>query len=444
MSTNGNSRFVVEPGRELSGTVNVPGDKSISHRSLMLGAIANGRTRVKGFLPGEDCLATLAAMQAMGVSIERSGETEVLIDGVGLHGLQAPADEIDLGNSGTAMRLMMGLLAGQEFDSTMTGDESLSVRPMERVAKPLREMGADVATTDGKPPVNVRGQQQLSGIEYKMPMASAQVKSAVLLAGLYAAGETAVVEPAVTRDHTERMLRGFGVQVDVEGSRASLHGGAALTAIDITVPADISSATFPLAAGCLSQAGSVSIKHAGINPTRTGVLDILQLMGADLSRSDVSETGGEPVATLTSKASVLKGCEIPGELVPLAIDEFPMVFALAAVAEGETVISGAEELRAKESDRISAMVAGLQALGVDVEERPDGAVIRGGSVSGGVVDSLGDHRIAMAFAVLASCAEAPVEILNVANVATSFPGFVECMQAIGLKIRQEPAVEQSA
>jgi len=439
----GTAKFIVEPGNALNGTVTVPGDKSISHRSLMLGAVAEGQTHVKGFLPGEDCLATLAAMRAMGVSVERISETEVIINGVGMRGLKAPADVIDLGNSGTAMRLMMGLMAGQAFDVEMTGDSSLRSRPMERVAKPLREMGAAVTTTDGKPPVNVEGGAQLCGMEYAMPMASAQVKSAVLLAGLYAEGETAVIEPAVTRDHTERMLQGFGVAVKVDGARSSLQGGATLKGMAIDVPADISSATFPLAAGCVSASGAVSVVHAGINPTRTGIIDILRLMGCDLTVSDESEVGGEPVATLTAAASKLKGCDIPPELVPLAIDEFPMVFALAALAEGETRITGAEELRAKESDRISAMVDGLKNLGVQVEEFEDGAVIHGGEVAGGTVDSLGDHRIAMAFAVLASNATGPVEILDVDNVATSFPGFVDCMTSLGLKIRLDNAEKGS-
>jgi len=439
MSGTGNTYFVVEPGAELNGTVSVPGDKSISHRSLMLGAIAQGQTRVSGFLPGEDCLATLAAMRAMGVNIERVSETEVIIDGVGLHGLSKPDGIIDLGNSGTAMRLMMGLLAGQSFATTLTGDASLCARPMERVAKPLREMNANIETTDGKPPVRINKSVALQAVHYDMPMASAQVKSAVLLAGLYADGETSVTEPADTRDHSERMLRGFGVPVEVSGSKVSLRGGVELQGMDIAVPADISSATFPLAAGCVSTSGSVTVNHVGINPTRTGILDILKLFGASIAQSSAGEVGGEPVATLNASATALKGCAVPAELVPLAIDEFPMVFALAAIAEGETLITGAEELRAKESDRITAMVNGLQALGVAVEEYPDGAKISGGAVRGGTVDSLGDHRIAMAFAVLASRATAPVTILDVDNVATSFPGFVECMRTLGLKIRMEAA-----
>jgi len=427
-------RFVVTPGNSLAGKVRVAGDKSISHRAILFGAIAEGTTRVSGFLPGEDCLATLQAMQAMGVKIERPAETEVVIHGVGMWGLQAPQGSLDLGNSGTAMRLMMGLLAGQRFPATMTGDESLSVRPMERVAKPLRSMGANITTTDGTPPVMLAGNAQLHGIDFVSPVASAQVKSAVLLAGLYAEGTTSVLEPAITRDHTERMLAAFGVSVNVAGLRSEVAGGSVLLAADVAVPADISSATFPLAAGCLSATGPVTVRDVGVNPSRTGILDILRLMGADISLSDERHVGGEPVATLTVHPAKLKGVKIPPGLVPLAIDEFPMVFALAALAEGETVISGAEELRTKESDRISAMVNGLRNLGIEVEEFADGARIVGGTVTGGCVDSLGDHRIAMAFAVLAATAESSVEILNTANVVTSFPGFIACMTALGLNI----------
>ncbi|MBT5891187.1 MAG: 3-phosphoshikimate 1-carboxyvinyltransferase [Chromatiales bacterium] len=426
--------FVVTPGNSLSGEVTVAGDKSISHRAIMFGAIASGVTRVRGFLPGEDCLATLSAMQSLGVRIERPAKTEVVIHGAGMHGLRAPPSAIDLGNSGTAMRLMMGLLSAQSFPVELTGDESLCSRPMERVAKPLRGMGASIETTDGKPPVHLAGKAGLRGIEYVSPIASAQVKSAILLAGLYAEGETAVVEPAVTRDHTERMLKAFGVNVDVSGLRSAVQGGAELQAVDIDVPADISSATFPLAAGCISATGPVVIHDVGINPSRTGILDILSLMGADIRLSEHRQIGGEPVATLTVMPATLKGVEIPRHLVPLAIDEFPVVFALAAIAQGSTLISGAEELRAKESDRITAMVNGLRELGVAVEEFPDGARITGGAVKAGVVDSLGDHRIAMAFAILAAVAEGPVKILDTANVATSFPGFTACMGALGLCI----------
>jgi 3-phosphoshikimate 1-carboxyvinyltransferase len=424
--------IVASPGRELQGQIRVPGDKSISHRALMLGAIAEGQTRISGFLAGEDCLATLAALRALGVDIDDSNTAEIIVNGVGLHGLKASADALYMGNSGTGMRLMAGLLAGQDFASDITGDESLSKRPMERIARPLREMGAVITTHDGCPPMHISG-GALQPLAYISPVASAQVKSAILLAGLYAAGTTSVTEPGITRDHTERMLQTFGVSVRSENLRATLTGPAELKACNVAVPGDLSSAAFALVAGCLSSDG-VSIEGVGINPTRTGVIDILRLMGAKIELSDQAMMGAEPTATLTAKASMLRGAVIPPELVPLAIDELPLVFALAACAEGTTVITGAEELRHKESDRIAVMATGLRQLGVDVEETPDGAVISGGSVRGGTIDSHGDHRIAMAFCVLAMCAEGPVNILDTANVATSFPDFVPLMQSIGMGV----------
>jgi len=424
--------IIASPGRELHGQIKVPGDKSISHRALMLGAIAEGQTRISGFLAGEDCLATLAALRALGVDIDDSNKAEIIVNGVGLHGLQASADALYMGNSGTGMRLMAGLLAGQGFASEITGDESLSKRPMERIARPLREMGAVITTHDGCPPIHISG-GALQPLAYISPVASAQVKSAVLLAGLYAAGTTSVTEPGITRDHTERMLQTFGMSVRSENLRATLTGPAELKACHVAVPGDLSSAAFALGAGCLST-GGVSIEGVGINPTRTGIIDILRLMGAEIELSKQAMMGAEPTATLTAKASMLRGAEIPPELVPLAIDELPLVFALAACAEGTTVITGAEELRHKESDRIAVMATGLRQLGVAVEETPDGAVISGGSVQSGTIDSHGDHRIAMAFCVLAMCAEGPVKVLDTANVATSFPGFVALMQGVGMQV----------
>lgn len=430
-------RLTIEPGVAQGGSVAVPGDKSISHRALMFGAIASGGTTIEGFLNGEDCLATLGALRAMGVDIELDGPTRVAIRGVGMHGLQAAAEPLDLGNSGTGMRLLAGLLAGQSFASELTGDASLRSRPMERIAEPLRAMGADIATSSGTAPLVIRGGRALRGIDYASPVASAQVKSAILLAGLYADGATVVREPGVTRDHTERMLRTFGVEVSTTTSGAArsarLEGGQTLHGTAVQVPGDLSSAAFVLGAACLGSA-PVSVERVGINPTRTGVLDILKLMGARIDVSDTATMGAEPVAGLTVRPAPLHGVEIPPELVPLAIDELPMVFALAACAAGTTVISGAAELRHKESDRIAIMVAGLRALGVAAEERPDGAVIRGGQVHGGTVDSAGDHRIAMAFAVLAGRASGAVTILDTANIQTSFPGFVTLMQGLGLRI----------
>jgi len=430
--------FVVRPVERVTGRLKVPGDKSISHRALMFGALAEGVTEVHGFLPGEDCLATMAAVRQMGVKIDRLDATTVRIDGVGLHGLSAPSAPLDMGNSGTAMRLFAGLLSGQSFDSELMGDASLMQRPMERVATPLRLMGAGITTANdtGRPPLQITGGRSLTGIEYAMPVASAQVKSALLLAGLYAEGPTVVIEPDVTRDHTERMLAQFGYPTRHEGGRISLLPGGHLTATRIDVPGDLSSAAFFLLAGTIAGAGELILENVGLNPTRTGILEILKRMGADLIVGGPAgvDTIGESSGTIIVQPSRLRGIDVPTELVPLAIDEFPLVFIAAALAEGRTVISGAEELRHKESDRISVMVAGLRSLGVDIEERPDGAVIHGGTLTGGEVDSAGDHRIAMAFAVAGIVAQAPIRILNTANVATSFPEFADHAQTIGMNL----------
>jgi 3-phosphoshikimate 1-carboxyvinyltransferase len=429
----GTAQLKVLPGRNVNGRIRVPGDKSISHRALMLGALADGQTRIRGFLAGEDCLATMAALRELGVVIDDSDPAEIVVNGVGLRGLTAPDKALDMGNSGTGMRLLAGILAAQGFASELTGDASLCSRPMERIAKPLRSMGASIDTQDGCPPLGIDG-RELHSILYKSPVASAQVKSAVLLAGLFAAGDTSVEEPAVTRDHTERMLQAFGVPVRTAKLTATVSGPASLQACDLQVPGDLSSAAFPLAAGLLSVAGEVAVEAAGINPTRSGIIEILRLMGGKLRVEEPGIEGAEPVATLVAAPSQLKGVVIPPELIPLAIDELPLVFALAACADGETVIRGAEELRHKESDRISMMVTNLRGLGVDVEEYEDGARIVGGGLQGGTVDSGGDHRIAMAFSVAAMCAENPITILDTANVATSFPGFVPLMQGIGVQV----------
>jgi 3-phosphoshikimate 1-carboxyvinyltransferase len=415
----------------------VPGDKSISHRSIMLGALATGETRIRGFLEGEDALATLEAFRAMGVVIEGPREGEVVVHGVGMRGLRAPDGPLYLGNSGTSMRLLCGLLSGQAFDVELSGDESLSRRPMERVAAPLRLMGAHIDTGEGGvTPVLIRGGQRLQGIDYVLPMASAQVKSCVLLAGLYADGETVVREPAPTRDHTERMLRGFGYPVQVDALRSGLRGGGELRATDIDVPGDISSAAFFLVAASIAPDSELTLQHVGVNPTRTGVIDILRLMGADIAVLNRREVGGEPVADLRVRSAPLRGIAIPPELVPLAIDEFPVLFIAAACAEGETVLRGAEEFRVKESDRIQVMADGLQALGVAARPTPDGMLITGGALGGGVVRSHGDHRIAMAFAVAGLRASGSIAIEDCANVATSFPGFVELAGSVGLQINE--------
>jgi 3-phosphoshikimate 1-carboxyvinyltransferase len=425
--------FVVEPSALNSGTVTVPGDKSISHRALMLGGIAAGQTTISGFLNGEDCLASLNALRKMGVSIDYSGDTDVVINGAGSHGLSAPDGVLDMGNSGTAMRLFAGLLAGQSFASKMTGDDSLSARPMDRVIRPLSMMGAQIRSNDGRPPLEIEG-QALSGVVYSSPVASAQVKSAILLAGLYAEGEIVIHESATTRDHTERMLAAMGVDLRVGETQIIMQGGQQPRGIDIQVPADLSSAAFVVLAAILSRDATITITDVGVNPTRTGVIQILQAMGADISIENVRLFGEEPVADVTARSSNLQGIDVDPALVSLAIDEFPILFIAAAAAEGKTRFTGIGELRVKESDRIAAMAEGLRALSVTVEESDDGAVVHGGKLYGGKVRSHGDHRVAMSFAIAGSIAEWAVQIEDTDAVATSFPGFQECLQSMGIDI----------
>jgi len=428
--------YLVRPGGALTGTLRVPGDKSISHRAIMLGAIAEGVTEVSGFLEGEDALATMNAFRAMGVTIEGPQQGRVTVHGVGKHGLKAPPGPIDCGNSGTSMRLLTGLLAGQGFALSLTGDDSLRRRPMARVARPLETMGAQVETEPGGlPPLRLLPVKQLHGIHYDLPVASAQVKSAVLLAGLYAEGETSVSEPEPTRDHTERMLAAFGYPVTREGNTARVDGQGILRATPIDVPADISSAAFFLVGASIAPGSDLTLTAVGVNPTRTGIIDILKLMGADITLLNPRLAGGEPVADIRVRYAPLHGIAVPEALVPLAIDEFPALFVAAANASGQTVVSGAAELRVKESDRIQVMADGLQALGVDATPTPDGMVINGGrSYSGATIDSRGDHRIAMSFAMAALRATGPITILDCANVATSFPGFVPLAAAAGLSL----------
>jgi 3-phosphoshikimate 1-carboxyvinyltransferase len=436
--------FEARPAGSVSGAVAVPGDKSISHRSLMLSGIAQGTSEVTGFLASEDCLASLAAMRALGVSIEQRSPTHVLIHGVGLHGLRGAGRALDMGNAGTAMRLFTGLLSAQSFDSQLIGDASLMKRPMERVAKPLREMGADVRTHSGTPPVDIGGGRRLRGIDYRMPVASAQVKSAVLLAALYADAATSVTAPNVTRDHSERMLASCGVRLDIDGLRTTVHPPRQLTNQRIEVPGDFSSAAFFIVAGLLAASGSgLLIQNVGLNPTRTGLLDILRSMGARIDILNARASGAEPVADLLVHASPLRGVHVAKDLVALAIDELPVLFIAAACASGETVVTGAEELRVKESDRIAAMSAGLTALGVTHGVLADGMRIegrtQGAAFSGGEIDSFGDHRIAMSFAVASLRAGDSLLIRDVANVATSFPGFVGLARSIGLDVRESAA-----
>ncbi len=424
----------VQPGGALVGRIRVPGDKSISHRSIMLGSLAEGITEVSGFLEGEDSLATLNAFRAMGVRIERPAEGAVVIHGVGMRGLAQPAAPLDLGNSGTSMRLLAGLLSAQSFAVTLTGDASLSKRPMRRVTTPLAAMGAVIEDAEGMPPLIIHGVQNLTGIHYAMPVASAQVKSSLLLAGLYARGRTRIIEPAPTRDHTERMLSGFGYEIVRDEDSVSLAGGGRLMAMNIDVPGDISSAAFFLVGAAIAPGSDLMIEHVGVNPTRMGVITILKAMGADIALCNKHEVGGEPVADIRIKYSPLHGINIPKNQVPLAIDEFPALFVAAACAEGTTVLTGAEELRVKESDRIRAMAEGLAVLGVDAQPQQDGIIIKGGAYQGGIVDSLGDHRIAMSFAMAALRAKSEINIKECENIRTSFPNFISLAGSVGLGV----------
>ncbi|KQY52374.1 3-phosphoshikimate 1-carboxyvinyltransferase [Lysobacter sp. Root494] len=429
--------WIASAGQPLSGNVRVPGDKSVSHRAVMLGAIAEGTTRIRGFLEGEDTRATARVFAQLGVCIEAPSAGERIVHGVGLHGLRGSDAPLDCGNAGTGMRLLTGLLAAQSFDSTLIGDESLSRRPMRRVAEPLAAMGARIdSEPGGLPPLRLHGGAKLLGVETTTAVASAQVKSALLLAGLYADGETVVREPHPTRDYTERMLAAFGWPIEFTPGAARLRGGHRLTAIDVDVPADFSSAAFFIVAATLVPGSELRIEAVGMNSRRTGLLGALRLMGADIREENRQEQGGEPVADLVVRHAPLHGIEVPVELVPDMIDEFPILFVAAACANGRTVVRGAAELRVKESDRIATMATGLRGLGIEVEETPDGAVIEGGRLRGGSIESHGDHRIAMSFAVAAQLAEAEVRIDDVANVATSFPGFVALAKAAGMAMVQ--------
>jgi 3-phosphoshikimate 1-carboxyvinyltransferase len=429
-------QFVVAPGGTIRGRARVPGDKSISHRAVMLGSLAEGVTQVSGFLEGQDSLATLRAFRAMGVDIEGPSAGQLRIRGVGLHGLKAPTQALDLGNSGTSMRLMAGLLAGQGFAATLIGDASLTKRPMQRVTEPLAAMGARItATATGTAPLQIKPSGGLHGIAYELPVASAQVKSSLLLAGLYAAGQTCVTEPAPTRDHTERMLAGLGYPVTRDRKRVCLRGGGRLQAANIDIPADISSAAFFLVAASIAPDSDIVLEHVGINPTRAGVIEILRAMGANIEVRNRREVGGEPVADLRARTARLRGIRIAEDQVPSAIDEFPVIFVAAACAQGETRLSGAAELRVKESDRIQAMADGLAALGVVANPTADGLDIQGsGGFSGGRVNCRGDHRIAMAFTMAALRASGKVTIDDCANVDTSFPGFATLAARLGLQL----------
>lgn len=435
----GSREFRVQPASRISGRIAVPGDKSISHRAVMFGALAEGTTVVSGFLPGADTLATAQILRDLGVSIDRTSETGLTIHGVGIGGLRASANQLDCGNAGTAMRLLAGLLAGQPFASTLVGDESLSRRPMRRVMEPLLRMGARIrGTAGGTAPLCIEPSGGLTGIDYTCPVASAQIKSCVLLAGLYASGDTTVTEPAATRDYTERMLAALGADVVVDGLTVRLRPGHPLAARPIAVPGDFSSAAFFLVAAAIAPVADLTIENVGLNPRRTGLLETLLDMGADIEIVDRREIAGEPVGDLRVRSSLLRGIDVPIERVPDMIDEFPAFAIAAACADGTSRVRGAHELRVKESDRIAAMARGLSALGVSVDEYEDGMAIEGrGGFTGGTIDSRGDHRIAMSFAVASLRANSPLRILDCANVDTSFPGFADLANAAGLSIASE-------
>lgn len=428
--------WVASRGGTLQGDVPVPGDKSVSHRAVMLAALADGTSRIDGFLEGEDTRATAAIFARMGVRIEAPGDGVRIVHGVGIDGLRAPGAPLDCGNAGTAMRLLAGVLAGQGFGSTLVGDASLSRRPMRRVIEPLARMGARIdAEAGGVPPLRIAACDGLRGIDYTCEVASAQVKSAVLLAGLRARGATTVREPQPTRDYTERMLAAFGWPIEHSPGIATLSGGHRLRATDVSVPADPSSAAFFIVAATLVPGSELRLPRVGLNPRRTGLLHVLRAMGADIREQNAALHGGEPVADLVVRHAPLRGIAVPRAHVADMIDEFPALFVAAACAQGATVVTGAAELRVKESDRIAVMAQGLRTLGIAVDETPDGATVHGGALGGGAVDSRGDHRIAMAFAVAAQLASGAVRIGDVANVATSFPGFDALARGAGMALR---------
>jgi len=423
------------PATGLTSAVCVPGDKSISHRAVMFASLADGVSRITGFLEGEDTRATARAFAQMGVRIDTPSASERVVYGVGIDGLKTPSAPVDCGNAGTGMRLLAGLLAGQTFDTTLIGDESLSKRPMRRVIDPLAKMGARIESSGaGLPPLHIYGGTTLRGIDYTLPVASAQVKSALLLAGLYAQGETQVHEPHPTRDYTERMLRAFGYPIEFSEGHARLSGGHRLRATNVVVPADFSSAAFFLVAASIVPGSELILRDVGMNPRRTGLLHALRLMGADIRETNAREAGGEAIADLVVRYAPLHGIDVPVELVPDMIDEFPSLFVAAAVATGTTRVTGAAELRVKESDRIAVMAKGLRALGARIEETPDGAIIEGGALHAGEADSTGDHRCAMSFCVAGLVAAGPVSVLDCANVATSFPGFFELAKSCGFRL----------
>lgn len=426
--------YISYPTTSIQGEISVPGDKSISHRAIILGAIAQGITRISGFLDGDDCLSTISAFRSMGVLISEPKAHYVEVIGVGKHGLKKPLNPLDCGNSGTTMRLLSGILAAQAFDSQLTGDDSLLKRPMRRVSQPLSQMGAEIQTIGDCPPLVISGGHDLRGIRYEMPQASAQVKSCLLLAGMYARGETTLIETGVSRDHTERMLSAFSYPIHRLRGLIRIDSNHECIGTDIQVPGDLSSAAFFIVAATIVPGSKLKILNVGLNPTRTGVIDILNQMGANIRIENQRYYGEEPVADIYVCYAPLTGIEIPLPLVSLAIDEFPILFIAAACAKGKTILRGASELRYKESDRIGVMAKGLQQLQIEAIPRDDGIIIEGGKIAGGVVESNGDHRVAMAFSVAGAVATSPITIKNCHSVSTSFPGFVDVANNVRLSV----------
>ena len=430
--------FIINGPGVLRGSITLPGDKSISHRAVILGAIAQGRTTIEGMLESEDVLSTVNALRNMGVKIVHHKEDGMVVEGVGLYGLKDPGQALNMGNSGTAMRLMAGVLVGQSFPSTLVGDDSLSQRPMARVVEPLRALGADITVQNaGYPPIQIKPVKQLRGVDYVMPVASAQVKSAFLLAALCAEGVSRVKEPTQTRDHTERMLRGFGHSISQQGDWIRVIGGMELGGAKLVVPGDLSSAAFFIVGAAIATESEIILKNVGVNPTRTGVIEILQQMGARIDCLNKKSVCGEPTADLVVSSSPLRGVKIEMHQVARAIDEFPILSIAAACARGKTTLHGAEELRVKESDRIRSIVSGLSELGISVEERADGYAVTGGEILPGEVNSLSDHRIAMAFAIAGLVVSGPICIHDTVNVRTSFPEFVELASSMGMPIQEQ-------
>jgi 3-phosphoshikimate 1-carboxyvinyltransferase len=427
-------RLTIHPGAPLRGRIRVPGDKSISHRALLLGALADGTGQVSDFLPSGDCLATLVCLRALGVDVEVHDSTTLTVHGRGLHGLRVPSAPLNCVRSGTTMRLLAGILVGQPFAGVLTGDEQLLRRPMRRIVEPLRRMGAEIEATDGHAPLTIRG-RRLRGCDHTLPVASAQVKSALLLAGLYADGPTTVRQPGPARDHTERMLAAMGATIEVTGLTVTLAPSSSLSPLPLSIPGDISSAAFPLVAAALVPGSEVTIQGVGVNPTRTGLLDVLRAMGAEIALDNEREQGNEPVADVTVRASDLHGVEIGGDTVVRMIDEFPVLAVAATQARGTTLVRDAAELRVKETDRIATVVTELHALGARIEPLPDGFMVEGPtSLHGAAVHSHGDHRLAMALSVAGLIAEGEVVIENAECVADSFPGFTELMRRMGAAV----------